>query len=254
MSKKQQKTQPHRFGFVILMVVLAALMVWIMTSSLISPESGRTGPSVDPTASAQTAAQPTVPQTTAPALPLELEGGLTVLDAGSYSGIFMEDGSNEVVSGVFMIQVRNSTDQDLQYGEILLAEGEQTYSFQVTNLPSGGEAVLLEQGRSAPPAAMPTQVWSRNLAWFSDPMSVREEEFRITGARGVLNVTNISSRDIDGDIYVYYKYVSDDLYFGGITFRVRIEGGLDADEIRQIPSGHYDPESCVILDVRYHES
>ena len=55
-------------------------------------------------------------------------------------------------------------------------------------------------------------------------------------------------------IYVYYKYKADDLYFGGITFRVRVEDGLAPGEICQVPSGHFDPDSCEVVNVTVYES
>lgn len=253
MSKKQQKRQRSRHGRVILMVLLAGLMVWILVTGLARPDAGHTDRPVQTTLPVQTTEPSASEAETVPALPMELENGLTVTDAGAYSGVYMEDGSNEAVSGVFMIRVRNDSAEDLQYGEILLRDGETSYRFQVTNLPAGREVILLEQSRSPVPQELPREAEVQNLAWFRDAMSEREQMFRISGARGVVNVENISDQPIAGDIYVYYKYVSDELLFGGITFRVRIEGGLDAGEIRQIPSGHFDPGTCVILDVRYYE-
>ena len=40
-----------------------------------------------------------------------LGSGLGILDVGSYTGIFMEDGSDEVVSGVLMAVVTNRSDR-----------------------------------------------------------------------------------------------------------------------------------------------
>lgn len=253
MSKNQQKRQRSHIGLVIVIVLLAAVMLWVMTTSLARPDDGHTDRPVQTTLPVQTHAPSDAGAETVPALPMDLGNGLTVTDAGAYSGVYMEDGSNESVSGVFMIRVRNDSDADLQYGEILLREGEASWRFQVTNLPAGREVILLEQDRSPVPEELPGEASVQNLAWFSDAMSAREDMFRITGARGVVNVENLSDRSIAGDIYVYYKYVSEELFFGGITFRVRIEGGLEAGEIRQIPSGHFDPGTCEILDVRYYE-
>ena len=54
-----------------------------------------------------------------------------------------------------------------------------------------------------------------------------------------------------GDIYIYYKNFSGGIYYGGITYRVKIEGGLKSGEIRQLMSTHYYEEASEILMVTY---
>jgi hypothetical protein len=64
-----------------------------------------------------------------------------------------------------------------------------------------------------------------------------------------MNVKNISDSDIEGNIYVYYKYKTQDLFYGGITFRVTVEGGLKAGEIRQLMTSHFNPDTCQVVMV-----
>ena len=161
--------------------------------------------------------------------------------------------SLSTVSDVFAIQLENRSGVDLQYGQIeVIADGLE-YSFAVTNLRADAAVMLLEQGCSPAPETNQFTAEARDLAWFSEPMSVDAEVLNITGAKGVVNVKNISDQPINGLIHVYYKYIADDCYFGGITFRVKVEGGLQPGEIRQVPSGHFDPESCEVVDVTIYE-
>ena len=88
-----------------------------------------------------------------------------------------------------------------------------------------------------------------NVAVFDEPMDLMADTIRISGMDGMLNVENISDRDITGQIYIYYKYASADTFYGGITFRVPVEGGLKAGELRQVPAGHYSPEGCTLVQV-----
>ena len=66
---------------------------------------------------------------------------------------------------------------------------------------------------------------------------------------GAVNVTNISGEDIEGNIVVYYKNAAKDLYYGGITYRITIEGGLKADEIRQVMTNHASDTGSRIMFV-----
>ena len=74
-----------------------------------------------------------------------------------------------------------------------------------------------------------------------------EDQLKIQGYQGAINVTNISGQDITGDIIIYYKNSSADMYYGGITYRARIEGGLKAGELRQIVPEHFNADASTIL-------
>lgn len=177
--------------------------------------------------------------------------GLVITDSGKYTGLYMEDGSNEVLSDVMMLIVENTGEQDIQLAEISALCGGEEYSFTLTNLAVGERAVLLETSRK--PAGALTSAVMETCALFQEPMSLEADRIQVSGLDGMINVKNISDADISGDIYVYYKYAADDIYYGGITFRVRVEGGLKAGEIRQIPAGHYTAEGCRIVQVTVYE-
>lgn len=177
--------------------------------------------------------------------------GLEITDAGKYTGLYMEDGSNEVLSDVMMVVVRNSGGEDVQLANITALCGGEEYHFTLTNLAAGERVVLLEQERK--PSAELTSAVLDTCALFGEPMSLYADILQISGLDGMVNVKNISDADITGDIHVYYKYAAQDILYGGITFRVRIEGGLKAGEIRQLPAGHYTKDGCAIVQVTIHE-
>ena len=180
---------------------------------------------------------------------INLGYGLEIVDSGKYTGIYMEDGSDEVVSGIMMIAVHNTSEQDVQYAQIQAVCGEKEYEFVLTNLAAGAKVVLLDQQRREASGAALTSAVAENVALFSEPMDLMEDTIEIGGLDGMLNVKNLSAANITGDIFVYYKYASEDMFYGGITFRVRIEGGLAAGELRQIPAGHYSPKGCALVQV-----
>lgn len=256
MRKKTKKTPWSRIFLPICIVVITAAIVWVMATALAEPEPSKPSVTKPPQATIGVSAstEATVTEASDPVFPMELHNGLVLIQAGGYNGVYMEDGSNRIVSDVFMIRLENTSDQDLQYAEVILTVDEQEYNFHITNLPAGGAVVALEQNGSQRPALGTLQAEVRNLAWFTEPMHVDEDIFRITGGKGVVNVKNISEEPVDGVIYVYYKYKADDIFFGGITFRVKVDGGLAPGEIRQVPSGHFDPESCEVVDVTVYES
>ena len=193
--------------------------------------------------------QPTIPvQQT-----INLGCGLEIIDAGSYTGAYVEDGSGQIVSGVMMIVVRNTGEQDVQLADIVAVSGGSEYTFRLTNLAVGERVVLLDlERRQASEAVLDSAIVSE-VALFETPMELHGGTIQIDGLNGMLNVKNISEKDISGDIYIYYKFAATDIFYGGITFRVRVEGGLKAGELRQIPAGHFTPGECRIIQVSIYE-
>ena len=181
---------------------------------------------------------------------MDLGEGLVITKIANYTGLFMEDGTDEVVSGILMVEVENTSDKDLQLAYVKLGWGEEEAVFQITNLPAGRKLVALERSRMAYRADMPDSAVVENAA-FVDGFTMHEDKIEIVAMDGVINVVNISGEDLPGNIYVYYKNVAGGVFYGGITYRVPIEGGLKADEIRQVMSKHYDAEGSEILMVSY---
>lgn len=184
---------------------------------------------------------------------INLGCGLEIIDAGSYAGAYVEDGSCEIVSGVMMIVVRNTGEQDIQLADIVAVSGGSEYTFRLTNLAVGERAVLLDQERRQAAEAVLESAIVSEVALFETSMELHAETIQIDGLNGMLNVKNISEQDISGDIYIYYKFAATDIFYGGITFRVRVEGGLKAGELRQIPAGHFKPGECRIVQVSIYE-
>lgn len=181
-------------------------------------------------------------------LPIVVQEGLQINDISKYAGVFMEDGTDEVVSDLLMIELENTSEQDLHLAQIILTYPNGTAQFQVTNLPAHRKVILLEQNRMAYVDAMPVSAEATNVAYV-EKFSMYEDKVQISTMDGVINVRNVSGEDITDDIYVYYKNTYGDLYYGGITYRVRIEGGLKKDEIRQLMASHFDADSCQLLMV-----
>lgn len=275
MSKNKQ---PKKAIWPVLLIVLAALSVAVVmirggsspageNSVIRLPHSGQSsGPNIGSTTEPSAATEPeeptgipTEPSTEGPeetvtepvSRTVNLGYGLELTDSGKYTGLYMEDGSNEVLSDVMMIIVENKGDQDIQLAQISAVCGGEEYSFSLTNLAVGARAVLLEQERKS--SAELTSAVMDTCALFQEPMSTEGDRIEVSGLDGMVNVKNISGADISGDIYVYYKYAADDIYYGGVTFRVRVEGGLKAGEIRQIPAGHYTAVGSEVVQVTIHE-
>ena len=189
--------------------------------------------------------QQTIPQDlTDDPVQIPLGEGLVIGKMDRYSGVYMEDGSDEVVQDVMMLLLHNTADRDLQLARIRVSYDDFTAEFEVTNLPAGESAVLLERNRRPAGEEQYRLVELNNVVFFPEPMGLLPEQLLIEGQAGLVSVTNVSGADLPGPVAVYYKNAAAELFYGGITYRLTIPQGLAAGETVRLPAGHYDPERC----------
>lgn len=245
-AKNTKKKKSGKTGLIIAVVllVLALLLVWILMDS----RDGAGDPSAEETLPAESGMPATDPTGDAELMEFNLGEGLTLLAVSKYTGIYMEDGTDEAVSNVLMMIVSNEGDRDIQYAEIMIPTSDGEARFKLSTLPVGEKIVLLEQNRMPWSAEeVYSDVKAENIAVFSEPLSLHEDQLEFQILDGALNVTNVSGENIAGDIVVYYKNAASDLLYGGITYRVRLEGGLKAGEIRQIMANHFGQSGSRIM-------
>ena len=177
---------------------------------------------------------------------MNLGSGLSLMSASRYAGAFVEDGSDETVADVLAITVRNDGNKTVQYAHITLTQGESTYEFDVTTLPVGASAQLLELSRQTMPDStegMTGQVSACAVFETEPTLCIETQDTAIT-------VTNVSGSDITGQIYVYYKIAYGDLYLGGITYRVGLSG-LKAGESSTCYAGHFSTDYSKLMFATY---
>ena len=167
---------------------------------------------------------------------ISVQEGLDIQTVGAYTGIFMEDGSDEIVTDVLMMVLANSSEDAVEYAKITMEV----------------KVVLLEKNRMAYDSSFDytsAKLVCENLAVFQTPPSLLEDKLSFQTLNGALNVTNISGEDITGRIAIHYKNKAAGMYYGGITYRVVLEGGLKAGEIRQMSANHLSETGSEILFV-----
>ena len=177
--------------------------------------------------------------------------GIELQALSGYQGPYVEDGTDDIVSDVLAITVRNDGDKTVQYAHIILTQGETAYEFDVTTLPVGASAQLLELSRQPMPDStdgMTAQVTA--CAVFDTEPTMCEDVFQIETQDTAITITNNSGSDITGQIYVYYKIAYDDLYMGGITYRVGV-AGLKAGESTTCYAGHFSTDYSKLMFVTY---
>ena len=180
-----------------------------------------------------------------------MDGLVTVEKVGRYAGIFVEDGSDEIVSDVFAITVVNNSDKMLQYAQVVITCGGEEYTFDMSTIPAGARAQVLEKNKKALPEDLSgAQTVLTTVTEFQEAPSTYPEVFELTPFEYSVNIKNVSKSDISGDVYVYYKTKVGDLYMGGITYRAKVTD-LAAGEEKSAYASHFYGSDSEILFVTY---
>lgn len=152
-----------------------------------------------------------------------LDTGMTIQEIGSFSGTFVEDGSNKNVSNILSIKIKNASKKDLQYGEIKLKiNGKKIATFQVTNLPSGKSAIVSEITGDISYKSSNTYTCEAVNYGQIDNLPMNKNKVKVTSEDSTITIENISGKDL-GTVYVYYKNKQGGSYLGGITYRVKFD-------------------------------
>lgn len=181
-----------------------------------------------------------------------LEYGLEINRIGTYTGKYVEDGSNRDVTDVLAIIVTNTSDTFIEMVDFSLPGQDYTAYFRLTSLPAGQSALVME--RNALQYVSEMQFDAPKIFDYTptvNEFSLHTDVFSVNAADGVVNLINRSDRDISGGIAIYYKNVIDGIYLGGITYRFAIENGVKAGGVAQFMPNNYTVANSEILFIRY---
>lgn len=172
-------------------------------------------------------------------------GGLVCLEYSRYSGPFPEDGSGRTVESVAAMKVHNSSDQFLDYATVECQIGQHVGTFQITGLPPGATAWVLEQ------EGMTLTAQDRFVAtkcedyFFRDEAVITTDKLSTQAEGNTLTVTNQSKQTLK-NVCVYYKTVhTDGNYFGGITYMLNL-GDLEPGQSASKQSSHFGENSRIV--------
>lgn len=177
--------------------------------------------------------------------------GLKILSAGSYSGTYMEDGSDDAVENVSALLVHNVGTETVEYAEVIARNSNgETVRFVLTGLPVNAAALVLEADRCGYSELSAPQVTE-----YAAALNVIEDyaqDFEIYPGDGVINIRNISGKDFSDEIFLYYKTWRNGVFLGGITYRARF-GGLKDQTIGQSIQSHATDDETVVVYMAYEK-
>lgn len=161
-----------------------------------------------------------------------------------FSGQFVEDGKDNLVSNVATILVTNNSDQFLDLATIMYLIDGKTATFVVTGLPAGRSAWVLESSKLTATASS-TFTYVDKTTSFRENVSATSDKVTITADGNMLTATNNSDETLEG-VFIYYRSVhTDGNFLGGITYLVDF-GTLEPGASVEKMGGHYSEDSEII--------
>lgn len=178
--------------------------------------------------------------------------GLRVERISTFTGRFMEDGSDRPVENVAALLVTNLTERYLDIAEITYDVDGKTASFVVTGLPAKASVWVLE--RSAMTITKENSLrYSNCTTSYRDSADVKVDELTIKLEGNTLQATNNTDQTLY-NVFVYYKNThTDGNYLGGIAYAVHfdtIEPGKTAEKL----AGHYAEGITRIVRIGWQDS
>ena len=207
---------------------------------------------MDPEKPDQTVNPGVPPETEAPQETAPQKQELTVERIATFSGVYVEDSSDEPVKNVASVLVTNETDQFLDLGTLIYEIDGKEAKFIVTGLPAGASAWVMEAGRIT--ATNDSEFKQKSCTTVFRQNAVFEIEGATLQSSGnMLRVENNSDETLK-NVAVYYKTIhTDGNYFGGITYMAVI-GDVAPRESAEKFAGHFREGWTDVVRVSYQIS
>ncbi len=171
---------------------------------------------------------------------------------GSYTGKFVEDGSDEAVENICAVVIKNTGDKPIQYATVTLtAEDSIQYTFVLSTLPAGCSALVLETEKKACTSELQTCSVSAEVTE-CEQLSIQEDKVKVTFDGELLHLENLTDTDFRA-VYVRYKnYTAGNVYTGGITYNASFDN-VCAGESYEYDSAHFYTGGSQVLMVQIVE-
>lgn len=169
----------------------------------------------------------------------------------SYSGYYIEDGTEDEVSNVAAILVTNTSSKIIEFASVYLEADEKLMQFDISILPAGASVLVMEKDRKTCSETVKCS-YNRSEIAYMDSMDLKEDVLKVTQDEGEITVENIGS-DTVPEIRLFYKnQVENNTYLGGIAYTVKLSE-LSPGEVQTVYPSHFDPRYGKIMMVRLYE-
>lgn len=169
----------------------------------------------------------------------------------SFSGQYVEDGSDIPVENVAAMLVTNHTEDFLDLATIEYEIDGKPAIFMVTGLPAGKSAWVMEKNQMTIVDGAEFKYIDKTTGFKSDVVNTTDK-ITLSADGNMLTAVNNTDEKLEG-VFVYYKTLhTDGNYFGGITYMTTF-GDLEPGEKKTELAGHYDKDKTEIVRIGWKE-
>jgi hypothetical protein len=169
----------------------------------------------------------------------------------SFSGQYVEDGSDIPVKKVAAMLVTNKTKEFLDLATIEYEINGKAATFVVTGLPPGKSAWVMEKNRMTITSGADFKYIDKTTAFKSGVVKATDK-ITLSAEGNMLTAVNNTDEKLEG-VFVYYKTLhTDGNYFGGTTYMTTF-GDLEPGEKKTELAGHYDKDKTEIVRIGWKE-
>ena len=153
--------------------------------------------------------------------------------------------------GRLAVVAENVSDSDVEYALLTVKTKSGELTFNVSALLRGTKAVLLcNEDVGSNPGEVYTAWQTKDKVDFEKTPVMNDDKLEISVLDGSVSVKNISGKDIESDIYIYYKDKKDDLVNGSVTYKFRVDG-IKADSQTYVKAPELNENNCMIIFTDY---
>ena len=186
--------------------------------------------------------------------PYDVPGtGITVQNISSYSGIYVEDGSDQEISNVSAMQMYNSGSNAVEYVSVSVKCNGEQLEFEASDIPAGASVMVQEKNKKAYQSGTYTECVG--TAAKVDGFGMSEDKVQVTpNDDNTFTVTNLTEETIPC-VRIFYKLYMEDkgIYVGGITYNVKVTE-LEAGTSQTVSPSHYAQGYSRLMMVRTYDT
>lgn len=149
--------------------------------------------------------------------------------------------------GRLAVVAENVSDDDVEYAVLTVKTADETLSFNVSAVLSGAKVVLLcNEAVKSDPYEVYTSWQIKDKVLFENPPVMNEDEIELSILDGSVSIKNISGKDIESDIVVYYKDKKEDLLNGSVTYKFSVDA-LKEGAQTYVKAPELNEKNCQII-------
>lgn len=169
----------------------------------------------------------------------------------SFSGQYVEDGTDIPVENVAAMLVTNNTEDFLDLATLEYEINGKSATFVVTGLPAGKSAWVMEENQMTITSGADFKYIKKTTA-FKSGVVASTDKITLSADGNMLTAVNNTDEKLEG-VFVYYKTLhTDGNYLGGITYMTTF-GDLEPGEKKTELAGHYHKDTTEIVRIGWKE-